>query len=403
MSIRVMLLLSADLETEASGGIRTYVRDFVKYSPPDFEISIIGSTSDPRRRPVGEWRSLTYGQRQARFLPIVHIPPDASSRVPDLLRYVSALIVRRRRLELAQQHLQFQRPAVALAFLRYRGPMVQWLHLNPSEFSAHMKWRRTPGLLSRIERLTIRRMDYVFTPGTAVAEAYRRRFPEMAERIRFSPNWYDADLFFLPSPEQRQEARRRAAEALGLELAPDAPLVLFVGRLDPQKDPRLLLDSFALFARRRLGARLAMIGAGKLRGDIERHAAASGIGDRVHLLGSRTPREVAMFMRAADALLMASHTEVSARVALEALGSGLPVVATPAGEMLRVVRHGATGWVVSDRRPESLAEGLEWVVAQPQAELSRIAHHSVDEYLPQKALAPVYEMHRQLAARYSVA
>ena len=397
MAVRVLLLLSADLQAEASGGIRTFVRDFVRHAPADFEISIAGSTSDPRTRPVGSWSTLSYGQRSARFLHLVHIPPDGRSRVPDLLRYVLALVLRRRRLPLADHNVQLHRPALGLAFVRHRGPLVQWLHLNPSQFAAHMRWRRVPGLLGLIERLTIPRMDYVVTPGSAVAELYRRRFPRIAERVLFSPNWFDDARFRVPSAEERAAARR-AAEAMAGGLPAGSAVVLFVGRLEAQKDPLLLVDAFAELCRRRTHATLLMVGAGRMRGEVEARLGAAGIADRVRLLGSRSHEEVATLMRASDVLLLASHTEVSARVALEALGSGLPVVSPPAGEMERVVIHRQTGWIVGDRRPESLAEGLEWALDQPREALAAAAAASVSEYVPARALAPVYEMHRRLAA-----
>jgi glycosyltransferase involved in cell wall biosynthesis len=399
VTVRVLLMLSADLEAEASGGIRTYVRDFVKYAPSDIEVSIVGSTADPRRRPTGRWREISYGSRTVRFLPIVHIPPDGRSRIPDLLRYVAAMVLRRRQLPLVDHNLQFHRPAIALAFLRHRGPMVQWLHLNPVEFAAHMKWRRAPGLLGRIEALTIRRMDFVVTPGTKVAELYRRRFPTMADRIRFSPNWYDADRFFVPTPEQREAARARVGEVVGRPLPADERLILFVGRINAQKDPLLLVDAFAAVAARRPEVRLLMIGAGSMRGQVEERAISAGLGERVHLIGSRSPEEVAACMHAADLLLMSSHTEVSARVTLEALGAGLPVVSTPAGEMERVVQHGVTGWIVRERHPAAFREGVEWALAQPRQEIAAATAASVGDYIPQKALASVYEMHRELAAR----
>ena len=399
MTTRVLLMLTADLEAEGGGGIRTYVRDFVKYSPEDFDVAVVASTSDPRARPVGKWRRVTYGQRTARVLPLVHIPPDGVSPVPDLLRYVGALVIRRRQLPLAERVLQFHRPAIALLFLRHRGPMVQWLHLDPAEFSAHMKWRRAPGLLDRIEALTVPRMDYVYTPGAAVADAYRRRFPALHDRIRYSPNWFDPQRFRLPAPGERGAAREQIGGLIGEPLSDRQSVVLSVGRLHPQKDPELLLDAFARLARQR-DARLLLVGTGRLAATLEQHARSTGIADRIHLLGPRTPDEVALLMRAADVLLIASHAEVSTRVALEALGSGLPVVATPVGEMRRVLEHGQTGWVVEDRRPDSLAAGLEWVLAQPRQELADAARESVADYVPEQVLGPIYELHRSLAAEF---
>jgi glycosyltransferase involved in cell wall biosynthesis len=399
MSVRVLVMLTADLESEASGGIRTFVRDFVRYSPPDFEIDIVGSTADPHARPSGTWRTLAYGAREARFLPLVHIPPNASSLTPDLLRYVAALMLRRGRLPISGHLLQFHRPAIALAFARHRGPMIQWLHLNTVDGVAQTRWRRLPGLFRLLERFTLGRMTRIYLPSLASAADLRRRYPALDERIRFSANWYDSARFSVPDGAQRAAARRFVAEQLGVEPAADGRLVLFVGRLEPVKDPLLLLAAFAEYARGDDGARLLLVGDGGMRAEIERSARQAGLGPRIHLLGARPPDEVARFMQAADVLLMASRSEASARVALEALGSGLPVVSTPVGEMARVVEHGRTGWLVEQRRAAELAAGLAWAMAQPRAVVAAAAAASVADFVPERALGELYEDHRRLAER----
>ncbi|HEY7598754.1 MAG TPA: glycosyltransferase, partial [Candidatus Limnocylindrales bacterium] len=387
MPVHVLVLLTADLESAASGGIRTFVRDFVKYSPADFEIDIVGSTADPRARPPGGWRTLTYGARSARFLPLVHIPANASSRVPDLLRYVMALILRRRWLPLAGHVLQVHRPAIALAFPGHRGPIVQWLHLNTVDGIGQLRWRRLPGLFRLLERRTLGRMARVYLPSSASVDDLRRRYPALAERIRFSANWYDTQRFGAPTEAQRTAARDWLATEIGAPLAPTAKVILFVGRLEPVKDPRLLLATFAEHARDDATARLVLIGDGSLRAEIGRQAAALGLAERVHLLGAREPDEVARAMQAADVLLVSSRSEASARVALEALGSGLPVVSTRVGEMAAVVEHGRTGWLADERRAEVLARGLAWAIAQPRDAIAGATSGSVVDNVPERALA----------------
>jgi glycosyltransferase involved in cell wall biosynthesis len=394
--VRVLVLLTADLESEASGGIRTFVRDYVRYSPADFEIDIVGSTADPRSRPSGAWRTLTYGARSARFLPLVHIPPNASSRLPDLLRYFLALITRRRRLPITGHLLQFHRPAIALAFPRQRGPMVQWLHLNTVDGVAQTRWRRLPGLFRLLERFTLGRMTRIYLPSAGSADDLRRRYPALGERIRFSANWFDTARFGVPDAARRTAARAFAADQLGVELGHEDRLVLFVGRLEPVKDPPLLLAAFAEHARGDTGARLLLVGEGGMRAEIERLVNASGLSQRIHLLGARPPDEVAELMRAADVLLLASRSEASARVALEALGSGLPVVSTRVGEMARIVEHGRTGWLAERREPAALAAGLAWALTQPRDLLAVTAAASVAEYVPERALTELYEDLRRL-------
>ena len=76
---------------------------------------------------------------------------------------------------------------------------------------------------------------------------------------------------------------------------------------------------------------LLIIGSGPLRKKLERQARALGIADRVHFLGNRPHKEVALWMNRADCLCLTSRSEGMPNVVLESLASGLPVVATRVG------------------------------------------------------------------------
>jgi len=76
---------------------------------------------------------------------------------------------------------------------------------------------------------------------------------------------------------------------------------------------------------------LLIIGDGKLRKKLERQAKKLGISELVHFLGARPHEEIALWMNAADCLCLCSKSEGMPNVVLEALASGLPVVATDVG------------------------------------------------------------------------
>ena len=105
------------------------------------------------------------------------------------------------------------------------------------------------------------------------------------------------------------------------ELAEDRPLVLFVGRLEPQKNPHRFLDVAALVPE----ARFAMAGDGWMRPEIETRA-----GD-VLVLGARA--DARALMARADVMLMTSDSEGQSIAVLEALAAGTPVVTTPVAGM----------------------------------------------------------------------
>jgi len=122
-------------------------------------------------------------------------------------------------------------------------------------------------------------------------------------------------------------------------------IILFVGNLAPVKGPEVALRAFAT-SRQTSNIQMVVIGEGAMSRRLEKQAAALGIGDAVCFLGSRPHDEVALWMNAADCLCLTSRSEGMANVVLEALASGLPVVATDAGDVPRYVKDGENGFVV---------------------------------------------------------
>jgi glycosyltransferase involved in cell wall biosynthesis len=138
---------------------------------------------------------------------------------------------------------------------------------------------------------------------------------------------------FNASVEQDRESVRQE-----FQWAPDAKIVLFVGRLDRaldiehpknHKNSWLAVNIVRSAITSDLSVRLLMAGAGdEARRDIERHIAQWGLADKLRLIGVR--RDVGRLMRAADILLFPSRQEGLGMVAVEAQAAGLPVLASDA-------------------------------------------------------------------------
>ena len=142
-------------------------------------------------------------------------------------------------------------------------------------------------------------------------------------------------------------------------------IVLFVGRLQPLKAPdvavRTLAELDALLPDDGLPTRLLIVGGPS--GDpgaaspenLRRLAAELGVADRVALLSARPQHELAALYRAADVVLMPSHTESFGLVALEAQACGTPVVASDVGGLRHVVGPYGGGTTVAGHDPRDWA------------------------------------------------
>jgi glycosyltransferase involved in cell wall biosynthesis len=174
--------------------------------------------------------------------------------------------------------------------------------------------------------------DLVVAPSGHIAQVLASR--GVRAPVVVVPTGVDLDRF---RPGDREAARRR------LGLPTDAPICLYVGRLDREKSVERIIEAFASIAEAVSGARLLVVGQGSHAGPLERRAAASPAHERIHFLGGVAREELPPYYQAADLFLFASETETQGLVLAEAHACGLPAVAVRASGVDEVIRDGETG------------------------------------------------------------
>lgn len=146
-----------------------------------------------------------------------------------------------------------------------------------------------------------------------------------------------------------------------------------VGRLQPVKDQVTLVDAFSELLRKRpelnKRLRLAIVGDGSLREEVVERVRAAGLQEVVWLPGERS--DVPEVMRALDLFVLPSLAEGISNTVLEAMATGLPVVATRVGGNPELVEEGVTGALVPPANPSALAEAIGQYAQDDQR---RIAH-----------------------------
>jgi glycosyltransferase involved in cell wall biosynthesis len=197
-------------------------------------------------------------------------------------------------------------------------------------------------------REAVRRADLFVAISARIAEELRAAGVPDARLVAI-PNGVDVDRFRPAPPEERAALRR----ALGL---PDAPLVVYTGRLSAEKGVDVLVDAWPRVVARVPGARLWVLGEGAERARLVDAARQGGVAESIALPGP--VEDVAPFVRAADAAVLPSRTEGMPIALLEAMACEVPVVATAVGGSAEVLRDGVTGRLVPPERPDRLAEGL---------------------------------------------
>lgn len=157
----------------------------------------------------------------------------------------------------------------------------------------------------------------------------------------------------------------RERPLLGPLAPPGTLLIGSVGRLDAVKDQASLVTAFKMLCNNDPGLRvrlhLVIIGEGRERQRLEKLAA--DMSDRVHLLGNRA--DVAPLLRECDIFALSSRAEGIPLTVLEAMASGLPVVATDVGGVGEVVVSEQTGMLVAPSDPAALAAALDRYIHDP--------------------------------------
>lgn len=131
--------------------------------------------------------------------------------------------------------------------------------------------------------------------------------------------------------------------------------LIHIGRFNAQKNHRGLLDAFALIQKKLPGCRLELLGDGELRAEVEAYVRELGISEQVFFRGNQP--DVHPYLHDADVFLLPSKFEGMPMTIIEAMGTGLPVVATAVGGVPDMFTDGESGFLVSED-PQQIAEAI---------------------------------------------
>ena len=147
-----------------------------------------------------------------------------------------------------------------------------------------------------------------------------------------------------------------------LEFSSEDIVIGTVGRLDPIKDQRLLLQAFSCLKHEKKNLRLVLVGDGPEKRNLESVRKRLSIGDRVVFLGERD--DVDKILSAFDLFVLPSRNEGISNTILEAMATGLPVIATDVGGNPELVKHGHTGLLFPPGGCQALVDALNFYIEQ---------------------------------------
>jgi len=157
-------------------------------------------------------------------------------------------------------------------------------------------------------------------------------------------------------------------------------LILFAGRLVPQKDLPNLLQAVPLVLHQHPDALFLLVGSGSEENRIRRLAETLGVAGSVVFVGAVPYAQMPAYFAACDLFVLPSVYEGNARVLAEAAAAGKPVVTTDVSGAQDTVVDGETGYIVPVGEPESLAQGINRLLDDP-ARAAEMGHRAREHVL----------------------
>lgn len=198
-----------------------------------------------------------------------------------------------------------------------------------------------PGRFIRMASKTIlKNADAVL----ALTEDMKQKMQKLYDRdISVVPNGISPEKFNIKSGEKKKG---------------NSKTIIFVGRLHPVKGVSYLIEAMAIVHREMTDAKLILVGDGVERSKLEELAEKLDLNSCIQFMGQVQQERIPMIMQQADLFALPSLSEGFPVVILEAMATGLPIVATNVGGIPDILEEGVNGYLVNSKSPGEIADRI---------------------------------------------
>jgi len=258
---------------------------------------------------------------------------------------------------------------------RFGLPVMQIFHATGKTKRRHQQEADTsPAERIAVECEVVLSVDRIIAQCPAEETELIDDYAADPDRVIIIPSAVNVERY---RPVNKAETRQR------LGLPADAPIVGYIGRMLPRKDPRNIVRALALLTESSdQPVTLLLVGGETCEpdpiatpeiGELQRLAAKLGIADRLIFTGKRQPDELRDYYSAVDVAVTTPWYEPFGLTPLEAMACGTPIIGSAVGGITYTVEDGKTGYLVPPHDPETLALRLRQVLSDPdlQARMGR--------------------------------
>lgn len=366
----IVCIEQIDLENLSIGGISSFVHSMIRYSDIQ-EIKVVGLTLNLMRQ-IGEWQSVNIDGKLVHFLPIGRFPKAKYGFIPNSILMCIGLVRFRKLIDGSVIHVH-RLEIACIVNLLFPNQYILFLHNSFQNLVGKFSdsyWKNLKLILRIIEKWAISKADLVIT----LSRSELLRISKINPKSFFVPTWYDSEIFRYAS-NSRKLSRRTFYFG-------------WVGRLEEQKNPLLLVEIGNELRARNIDFRILVFGSGKLEFDLLKAVHDNLLEKHIQFKGFATRKSIASELSELDSMIITSWYEGSSIALKESLGSGLPVVVGPNSDPDEIVVNGLNGFIASNYSPEEYVDFL----LECKSISRGLCYNSVQDYQARIAVPLMFEM-----------
>lgn len=276
---------------------------------------------------------------------------------------------------------------LALAIFRYAKkrnvPIVMTDHTYPDNLTQQVKlpkFAKKPinAAMNAYFMSFLRRSEYATLPTKqAITDLLPKNHHSFKVPVEALSNGIDLS-HFTKGPASEEIYKKYA-------IPKNVPIILYVGRIDPEKSLDILVNSFKKLLKEAPKAHLVMVGDGTAREKLEKMIKRKKLGSQTHFIGRVVGEDLSQIYRTGTVFVITSKTETQSIVLMEAMASGLPAIAVNAGAVTELVKDGENGFIFEPNDTAGIASGINTIISNKELRekmsknaLKMIAKHDIN-------------------------
>ena len=264
--------------------------------------------------------------------------------------------------DLIHIHHPFVLSSVAIMYSKQLGiPKILTIHTQYDQYAyyvAPLPQKLTQEVIKKIVSNLADKTDCIVTPSESMKALIKNY--GMKNRIEVIPNAIKLSTFREKNELECLKISKR------FNLKEDEKIILFVGRVATEKSIDKIIKALGIIKKHGISkTKLLIVGNGPARDELTHLVQALGVEEEVIFCGEVNYEEIRYYYKIADVFTMASASESFGIVTIEALASGLPVLAIKAPGAMDILTDGFDG-LLTDDNIEHFAKALEKIIRDPE-------------------------------------